>query len=158
MKTRVWSVASLALTVLFSSCRVFGVEPVAKSTPSASSPRARATRSSRPPAPVPWTPARNLAAKMGVQVDVQWRTPNNEDAQQQAKFIEEPTASGVDGIAVSCSDAKVLTAAINAAVDKGVEVVTFDSDAPDSKRLRLLRHRRCRGRPRRRPRACESHG
>lgn len=78
---------------------------------------------------------KELGAKMGVQVDVQWRTPNNEDAQQQAKFIEELTASGVDGIAVSCSDAKVLTAAINAAVDKGVQVVTFDSDAPESKRF-----------------------
>jgi ribose transport system substrate-binding protein len=76
-----------------------------------------------------------LSKELGIEVVVDWRTPNNEDAQQQAQFIEQLVAGGADGIAVSCSDAKVLTAAINAAVDKGVQVVTFDSDAPDSKRF-----------------------
>ncbi len=78
---------------------------------------------------------RDLTKSLGVQVDVNWRTPNNEDAQQQSQFIEQLVSSGVDGIAVSCSDAKVLTAAINSAVEKGVQVVTFDSDAPESKRF-----------------------
>ncbi|MBX3384784.1 MAG: substrate-binding domain-containing protein [Phycisphaeraceae bacterium] len=78
---------------------------------------------------------RELGEKMGVRIDVIWRTPNNEDAQQQAQFIEQLVSAGVDGIAVSCSDAKVLTTAINSAVDKGVQVVTFDSDAPESKRF-----------------------
>lgn len=78
---------------------------------------------------------RELSKSMGIEIDVQWRTPNNEDAQQQAQFIDQLVSGGADGIAVSCSDAKVLTAAINAAVEKGVQVVTFDSDAPDSKRF-----------------------
>ncbi|MBS0198738.1 MAG: substrate-binding domain-containing protein [Planctomycetes bacterium] len=78
---------------------------------------------------------KELSEKLGVKIDVIWRTPNNEDAQQQAQFIEQLVSSGADGIAVSCSDAKVLTAAINTAVDKGVQVVTFDSDAPESKRF-----------------------
>jgi ribose transport system substrate-binding protein len=78
---------------------------------------------------------RELGEKMGVRIDVIWRTPNNEDAQQQSAFIEQLVSAGVDGIAVSCSDAKVLTSAINSAVDKGVQVVTFDSDAPESKRF-----------------------
>lgn len=76
-----------------------------------------------------------LSKQLGVEIEVEWRTPNNEDAQQQAQFIDQLVSAGVDGIAVSCSDAKVLTAAINAAVDKGVQVVTFDSDAPESKRF-----------------------
>jgi ribose transport system substrate-binding protein len=76
-----------------------------------------------------------LSKELGVTIDVVWRTPNNEDAQQQAQFIEQLVSSGADGIAVSCSDAKVLTAAINSAVEKGVQVVTFDSDAPESKRF-----------------------
>ncbi len=76
-----------------------------------------------------------LSTQLGVAVVVDWRTPNNEDAQQQAQFIEQLVANGADGIAVSCSDAKVLTTAINAAVEKGVQVVTFDSDAPESKRF-----------------------
>lgn len=78
---------------------------------------------------------KELSKELGITVDVVWRTPTNEDAQQQAQFIEQLVSSGVDGIAVSCSDAKVLTAAINSAVDKGVQVVTFDSDAPNSKRF-----------------------
>lgn len=79
--------------------------------------------------------ARDLSAKHGVKVSVNWRTPNTEDAQQQAQFIEQLAAQGVDGITVSCTDAAVLTGAIDDAVNKGVEVATFDSDAPASKRF-----------------------
>ena len=79
--------------------------------------------------------AKDIKAKYGVDVKINWRTPTNEDAQQQAQYIEQLTAQGVDGITVSCSDANILTGAIDAAVDKGVTVVTFDSDAPKSKRM-----------------------
>ena len=79
--------------------------------------------------------ARDLSAKHGMKIKIDWRTPNTEDAQQQAQFIEQLVSLGVDGITVSCSDAAVLTGAINDAVDKGVAVATFDSDAPDSKRF-----------------------
>ncbi|HEX2838662.1 MAG TPA: sugar-binding protein [Phycisphaerales bacterium] len=76
-------------------------------------------------------------SKDGVEVSIDWRTPNNEDAQQQAQYIEQLVTSGVDGIAISVSDAKVLTSAIDSAVEKGVPVVCFDSDAPDSKRFAM---------------------
>jgi ribose transport system substrate-binding protein len=79
--------------------------------------------------------ARDLSAKYGVEVKINWRTPNNEDAQQQAQFVEQLASQGVDGIAISCSDGKVLKGAIDGVVGKGVEVVTFDSDSPDSKRF-----------------------
>ncbi len=79
--------------------------------------------------------AKELSAKYGVEVKINWRTPNNEDAQQQAQYVEQLASQGVDGISVSCSDAKVLKGAIDSAVGKGVEVVTFDSDSPDSKRF-----------------------
>jgi len=79
--------------------------------------------------------ARDLSNKLGVEVKINWRTPNAEDAQQQAQYVEQLVSAGVDGIAISCTDAKVLTGAINSAVDKGVPVVTFDSDAPQSKRF-----------------------
>lgn len=79
--------------------------------------------------------AADLQKKYGVTVKINWRTPNNEDAQQQAQYVEQLASQGVDGIAVSCSDGKVLKGAIDSAVDKGVEVVTFDSDSPDSKRF-----------------------
>ncbi len=79
--------------------------------------------------------ARDLGAKYGVQIKIDWRTPNEEDAQKQAQAIEQLTLAGVDGIAVSCSDANKLTDAIDAAVKNGVPVATFDSDAPASKRF-----------------------
>jgi ribose transport system substrate-binding protein len=79
--------------------------------------------------------AKELGKQHGVEIKIDWQTPNNEDAQKQADYIERLVAAGVDGIAVSCSDAKTMTLAINAAVDKGVPVVCFDSDAPESKRF-----------------------
>ena len=71
----------------------------------------------------------------GATVEILWQTPAMEDAQVQAQYVEQLVASGVDGIAISCTDANLLTGALKAAVDKGVVVVTFDSDAPDSGRM-----------------------
>src|SRR5688572_17609049 len=79
--------------------------------------------------------AKELGAKHNVTIKVDWRTPNEEDAQKQAEAIEQLALGGADGIAVSCSDANKLTDAINSAVNKGVPVATFDSDAPASKRF-----------------------
>ena len=79
--------------------------------------------------------AKDLGAKYKIQIKIDWRTPNEEDAQKQAEAIEQLVLSGADGIAVSCSDANKLTDAINNAVKNGVPVATFDSDAPASKRF-----------------------
>lgn len=80
--------------------------------------------------------AARLSEEMnGVRVEVLWQTPPQEDAQQQAQYVEQLVASGVDGIAISCTDANLLTNSLKAAVEKGVVVVTFDSDAPESGRM-----------------------
>jgi ribose transport system substrate-binding protein len=79
--------------------------------------------------------ARDLGKKYGITIKIDWRTPNEEDAQKQAEAIEQLVLAGADGIAVSCSDANKLTDAINSAVKNGVPVATFDSDAPASKRF-----------------------
>lgn len=79
--------------------------------------------------------AKDLGAKLGLDIRIDWRTPNEEDAQKQAEAIEQLVLAGAEGIAVSCSDANKLTDAINRAVDNGVPVATFDSDAPASKRF-----------------------
>lgn len=79
--------------------------------------------------------ARDFGKQLGVDIRIEWLTPTAEDAQKQAEYIEQLVAKGADGIAVSCSDAKTLTLSINSAVDKGVPVVCFDSDAPESKRF-----------------------
>ncbi|AOS43548.1 D-ribose-binding periplasmic protein precursor [Lacunisphaera limnophila] len=79
--------------------------------------------------------AKELSAKHKMNIRIDWRTPNEEDAQKQAEAIEQLVLAGAEGIAVSCSDANKLTDAINRAVDNGVPVATFDSDAPASKRF-----------------------
>ena len=79
--------------------------------------------------------ARELSKKLGIEIKIDWRTPNEEDAQKQAEAIEQLVLAGADGVAVSCSDANKLTDAINSAVKNGVPVATFDSDAPNSKRF-----------------------
>jgi ribose transport system substrate-binding protein len=79
--------------------------------------------------------AKDISAKYNIDVKINWRTPTAEDAQQQAQYVEQLVSSGVNAITISCTDAKVLTGAINAAADKGIPVMTFDSDAPDSKRI-----------------------
>ncbi len=79
--------------------------------------------------------AKALSQKNGVNIKIDWRTPNEEDPQKQVEAVEQLVNSGASGIAVSCSDANKLTDAINKAVENGVPVVTFDSDAPKTKRL-----------------------
>jgi ribose transport system substrate-binding protein len=79
--------------------------------------------------------AKELGQKHNINIKIDWRTPNEEDAQKQAEAIEQLVLSGANGIAVSCSDANKLTDAINSAVKNGVPVATFDSDAPSSKRF-----------------------
>ena len=79
--------------------------------------------------------ARDLAASYGVQVEVRWMTPPDENPQKQAEAIEQLARSGAQGIAVSCSDANILTPAIDKAVELGASVMCFDSDAPRSKRF-----------------------
>lgn len=70
-----------------------------------------------------------------LRVIIDWQTPENESASEQAEIIRNAVQNGTRAIIVSCSDEDTLTEAINYAVDNGVEVMTFDSDAPNSKRF-----------------------
>jgi ribose transport system substrate-binding protein len=79
--------------------------------------------------------ARDLSEKYDIDVEVRWQTPDVENAQQQAQFVEQLVAAGVKGIAISVIDANLLTDVLADAVGKGVVVMTFDSDAPDSGRM-----------------------
>jgi ribose transport system substrate-binding protein len=79
--------------------------------------------------------AKELSAQYKIPVTVNWLTPPQEDAELQAQRIRQAVNDGADGILLSVSDAGKLTGAINDAVDRGVPVMTFDSDAPQSKRF-----------------------
>jgi ribose transport system substrate-binding protein len=79
--------------------------------------------------------AKELAQKHGVPIEVVWMTPTDEDAQVQAQKIAQAVTDGASAILISCSDAGKVTGAIDDAVAHGVPVMTFDSDAPGSKRF-----------------------
>lgn len=79
--------------------------------------------------------AKELGEKYNADIEIEIRTPNDEDATKQAEAIEALTRRGVDGIAVSCSESNTVTPAIDKAVGKGIPVICFDSDAPGSKRF-----------------------
>ena len=80
--------------------------------------------------------AKDLSDKYSmIDVEIDWRTPKVESAAEQAERILNAVNDGTDAIIVSCSDDSILTIAINDAVSKGVPVMTFDSDAPESNRF-----------------------
>jgi ribose transport system substrate-binding protein len=79
--------------------------------------------------------AKELGSKYNADVQLEIRTPNDEDATKQAEAIEALARMGAQGIAVSCSEANTVTPSIDKAVSRGVQVMCFDSDAPNSKRF-----------------------
>ena len=79
--------------------------------------------------------AKDLSTKLGREIAIDWRTPAQEDGQKQAQAIAEAVNQGDDAVLMSCSDASKVTSAIDDAVGKGVPVMTFDSDAAQSKRF-----------------------
>ncbi|HEX9564601.1 MAG TPA: substrate-binding domain-containing protein [Gemmatimonadaceae bacterium] len=79
--------------------------------------------------------AAELAAEHGVTVRIDWLTPPNEDGAVQAQRIAEAVNSGANAILLSATDAGKVRGAVNEAVDRGVPVMTFDSDVADSKRF-----------------------
>jgi ribose transport system substrate-binding protein len=81
------------------------------------------------------TAAKELASTHGIPIEIVWMTPTNEDGQVQAQKIAQATEEGASAILISCSDAGKVTAAIDAAVARGVPVMTFDADAAESKRF-----------------------
>ena len=79
--------------------------------------------------------AKELSAKHNVPIEIVWLTPPSEDGQVQAQRLAQAVNEGATAALISCSDAGKVTGAINDAVARGVPVMTFDSDAPDSQRF-----------------------
>ena len=79
------------------------------------------------------TGAEDAAAELGFEVS--WDGPVKSDAAEQVRVMEDVIARQVDAIAVSCNDPATLAPVIDKAMDKGIKVITWDADAPDSKRI-----------------------
>jgi ribose transport system substrate-binding protein len=78
--------------------------------------------------------AERTAAEFG-DVVIEWRAPDSADQLRQKEILESFITQRVDGIAISALNGDFLTETINRAVDAGIPVITWDSDAPNSKRL-----------------------
>jgi ribose transport system substrate-binding protein len=79
--------------------------------------------------------ARALSAELGRPIEIEWLTPPHEDAALQVQRIQQAVAEKVGAVLLSCSDVETVTPAIDDAVAHGVPVMTFDSDAPHSRRF-----------------------
>lgn len=77
--------------------------------------------------------AERAAAELG-NVEIIWRAPETADQIRQKEILESFITQKVDGIAISTLNGDFLTDTINRAVDAGIPVVTWDSDAPRSRR------------------------
>lgn len=83
-----------------------------------------------------WTPVKNgaQAAADELGAKFEYNGPSDWDALKQADMVNQISITKPTGMLVGAYDAS-MTAAINAAWENGVPVITVDSDAPDSNRL-----------------------
>lgn len=75
------------------------------------------------------------AAKEYGDVEVLWNAPASADQLKQKEILESYITQRVDGIAISSLNGEFLAETINRAIDLGIPVTTWDSDAPTSKRI-----------------------
>ncbi len=77
--------------------------------------------------------AEAAAKECGVKLN--WVGPIGINVDEQVNFIENAITTGVDGLGISNVNAEALNPMINKAMDAGIPTVTFNSEAPGSKRL-----------------------
>jgi ribose transport system substrate-binding protein len=78
--------------------------------------------------------AERKAAELG-NVQVLWNAPATADQLKQKEILESYITQRVDGIAISALNGDFLADTINRAIDAGIPVTTWDSDASASKRI-----------------------
>ena len=78
--------------------------------------------------------AERAAAELG-NVEILWNAPTTADQLRQKEILESFITQRVDGIAISALNGDFLASTINRAIDAGIPVVTWDSDAPSSRRV-----------------------
>ena len=79
-------------------------------------------------------------AEKGVTVNYVWDAPADAVVTDQIAKMEANAATQPDGISVAIIDPSATTAVINELVASGINVSTFDCDAPDSDRLFYCGH------------------
>jgi ribose transport system substrate-binding protein len=70
-----------------------------------------------------------------LKIILDYKAPEKESPEKQQVFIQEALSNHIDAIILSCSDSAALNKSIHQAIEAGVPVITYDSDAPSSKRI-----------------------
>jgi ribose transport system substrate-binding protein len=76
---------------------------------------------------------KKAADELGCQAE--WAGPQNSEVGAQKQLVESALAKEVDGIAISCIEPEATIPIIKSILDKGIPVITFDADSPNSGRL-----------------------
>ncbi|KJC36665.1 sugar ABC transporter substrate-binding protein [Bradyrhizobium sp. LTSP885] len=71
-------------------------------------------------------------------VECIYKGPIEHEPATQAQIIQDFVTQKVDGLAISVADVAAMTKSIEAASAAGIPVVTFDADAPGSKRIAYI--------------------
>jgi ribose transport system substrate-binding protein len=67
-------------------------------------------------------------------VECVYRGPIEHEPASQVQIIQDLITQGIDGLAISVSDAEAAVGVIKQAHDAGIAVITFDADSPNSAR------------------------
>jgi ribose transport system substrate-binding protein len=67
-----------------------------------------------------------------------YKGPVEHEPATQAQIIQDFVTQKVDGLAISVADVAAMTKSIDAATAAGIPVITFDADAPGSKRIAYI--------------------
>ena len=81
-------------------------------------------------------------AERGITINYSWDATSTADVLAQTQKLESAAAKNPDGISIAIIDASVTTAIIDDLVANGINVSTFDTDAPESDRLSYCGHER----------------
>ncbi len=82
--------------------------------------------------------AKEITTRTGDNVTVEYLAPTGSNAEEkvdgQIKLVMDAIAKKVNAISISCNDGVKLAEPLKKAVDSGIQVMTWDSDAPTSGR------------------------
>lgn len=78
--------------------------------------------------------AKDISRAENCEIEIVWQAPEDSDPARQASIVQDLVDQKVSGISVSVDQENALRKAIDYAAEKGVPVMTFDSDAPQSRR------------------------
>lgn len=76
----------------------------------------------------------------GIEIEMRWDAPPVAEITDHMKKIEANISARPDGLAIACLDPATNTQLINDVVNAGLNVITFDTDAPESLRPLYVGH------------------